>query len=55
MTMLLQPECFSVFDELWEEITDTADENNKIDYYDIWIAILCFCNAPNCHKIDAFR
>ena len=30
------PNAFSVFsDELWEEITDTADENNKIDYYDI--------------------
>jgi len=25
------PNAFSVFsDELWEEITDTADENNKI-------------------------
>ena len=30
------PNAFSVFsDELWEEIMDTADENNKIDYYDI--------------------
>ena len=49
------PNAFSVFsDELWEEITDTADENNKIDYYDITDASYYAWQCPNCHSLMVF-
>ncbi len=49
------PNAFSVFsDELWEEITDTADENNKIDYYDISDASYYAWQCPNCHSLMVF-
>ena len=49
------PNAFSVFsDELWEEITDTADENNKIDYYDISDASYYVWQCPKCHSLMVF-
>ncbi|HFI0055477.1 TPA: hypothetical protein ACGORU_001820 [Streptococcus suis] len=49
------PNAFSIFlDELWEEITDTADENNKIDYYDISDASYYAWQCPNCHSLMVF-
>lgn len=49
------PNAFSVYsDELWEEIADTIDENNKIDYYDISDASYYAWQCPNCHSLMVF-
>ncbi|MDG4504993.1 hypothetical protein NOL38_01775 [Streptococcus suis] len=49
------PNAFSIYsDELWEEIPDTADENNKIDYYDISDASYYAWQCPNCHSLMVF-
>ena len=46
---------FSIYsDELWEEITGTADDNNKIDYYDISDASYYAWQCPNCHSLMVF-
>lgn len=46
---------FSIYsDELWEEIMDTVDENNKIDYYDISDASYYAWECPNCHGLMVF-
>ena len=46
---------FSIYsDGLWEEITGTADDNNKIDYYDISDASYYAWQCPNCHSLMVF-
>lgn len=49
------PNAFSVYsDELWEEIMNTADADNKIAYEDISDASYYVWECPSCHGLMVF-
>lgn len=47
--------CFRVFsDELWDEISNMADENNKINWFDIPQGNYEMYKCPSCGRLMIF-